>query len=85
MKKLLTLAVLAGVAAVVAKKVASSRAKPVWQAPPPGPTSPYVRPQRPADDAGGASPDEAVADHSAKPTAPTTPDHPATVTEVKDA
>ena len=88
MRKLLVLPGLALVAAVVAKKLAETKAQPVWHTPDPddAPPSPAPRPAEAppqavpdlrSDDAAGASLDEALADSVEEPHEPTTPDAPA--------
>ena len=78
MRKLLVLAGLAGAAAVVAKKVRSQQTQPVWHTPDTDPATLSVVPDpaEPADDAGGAGPDEALADAVEEPHEVTTPDAP---------
>ena len=93
MRKLLVLAGLAGAAAVVAKKIRSQQAQPVWHTPDTDPEPslsvvPDPEPARPAesaepaDDAGGAGLDEALADAGEEPHEVTTPDAPLTETEI---
>lgn len=90
MRKLLVLAGLAGAAAVVAKKIKSQQAEPVWHTPDTDPEPslsvvPDPEPSQsaePADDAGGAGLDEALADAVEEPHQATTPDAPLTETEI---
>jgi hypothetical protein len=90
MRKLLVLAGLAGAAAVVVKKLQSQQAQPVWHTPDtdPEPTLSVVpdpapaAATEPADDAGGAGLDEALADSVEEPHVATTPDAPLTETQI---
>jgi len=94
LKKIALFAAVAGVVGVVAKKLqGGGSASESWQssytpAPPPKPATgpgsavPPVTPSYsspPVDDAGGASPDEALADQTAEVPGVTTPDDPAEV------
>jgi hypothetical protein len=77
MRKLLVLAGLAAVAAAVAKKVKDQQAQPVWHTPDTDPDpGTGAGPAAAADDAAGASPDEALADSVEEPHVATTPDAP---------
>lgn len=89
MRKLLVLGGLAAAAAFVAKKLTADEQS-VWHTPDTDP-EPYEPPEPPlsvvpeaADDAAGASPDEALADSVEEPHAATTPDAPLSETPVKD-
>jgi len=91
-RKLLLLSLLAGAGVALARKLRSGG--PDWQSPAPGkhaapqadepqadqPVEPHA-----ADDASGASPDEALADAAEEPHPVTTPDSPAEVVELDDA
>ncbi|NPC98795.1 hypothetical protein [Nocardioides sp. zg-DK7169] len=92
LRKVALVALVAGAAGFVAKKIQAGRTD-SWQssyvpAPPPaGPTSPRApgAPKvTPEDDAGGASPDEALADQAEAPHTPTTPDAPAEVVDLDE-
>lgn len=79
LKKLLILTGIAAAAAFIAKKLQGSPESQNWQSsytPTPAP--------RPADDAGGATPTEAIADSTEAPHPVTTPDEPAEVVDVED-
>jgi len=84
MRKLLVFAGLAGAAAVIVKKIQSPQAQPVWHTPDTDPATLSVVPDpaEPADDAGGAGLDEALADAVEEPHVATTPDAPLTETEI---
>lgn len=91
LKKLLVLAGLAGIAALVAKKLLAGSDEQPWPssyAPQHGQATPVPDPatQTPAesDDAGGSTPDEVLADSTDEPHQATTPDAPAAVTEVTE-
>ena len=76
MRKLLVLAGLAGAAAVVVKKLKDQQAEPVWH-------TPDTDADTYADDAAGASPDEALSDAVEEPHVATTPDAPLEETKLK--
>jgi len=72
----------------VAKKLQGGGQSDNWQSsytptPTPAPT-PAPAPTDTADDEGGASPDEAIADQAEAPHPVTTPDEPASVVDVED-
>jgi hypothetical protein len=80
LRKAAIFAVVAGVIAVVARKLQSSGKSDNWQSsyvptPAPAPTS--------TDDAGAAGPDEALSDAAEEPHAVTTPDNPAEVVDLE--
>ena len=75
MRKLLVLFGLAGVAALVAKKL--QQQEPVWH-------TPDTDADWTADDAAGSSPDEALADAAVEPHEATSPDAPVQETVVDD-
>ncbi|HEU5036066.1 MAG TPA: hypothetical protein VFT70_03605 [Nocardioides sp.] len=79
LRKLLLLTGLAAAAAFVAKKLQGGNESQNWQSsytPTPAP--------RPANEEGGASPDEAIADSAEAPHPVTTPDEPADVVDIDD-
>ena len=81
-KTLLVITGIAAVAAFVVKKMQSSGESENWQSsytPTPAP-----RPTAVADEAAGASPDEAIADQAEAPHPVTTPEDPAEVVDVAD-
>ena len=81
-KKLLIFTGLAAIAFVVVKKVTSGGESDNWQSsytPTPAP-----RPTAVPDEAGGASPDEAISDQAEAPHPVTTPDDPAEVVDVTE-
>jgi hypothetical protein len=84
LKKLLLITGLAAGAAFVAKKLkGGSSQSDNWQSsytPTPAPAAP----QKPAEDEGGSSPDEALADQAEAPHPVTTPDDPADVVDVDE-
>ena len=86
LKKLLLITGLAAGAAFVAKKLkGGSSQSDNWQSsytPTPAPTP--AAPKKPAEDEGGSSPDEALADQAEAPHPVTTPDDPADVVDVDD-
>jgi hypothetical protein len=92
LKKVALFALVAGAAGFAAKKLQGSKESDSWQssyvpAPPPsGPTSPRApgAPTVTADDPGGASPDEAIADQAEDPHPVTTPEDPAEVVPIDE-
>ena len=89
LKKLLLVTGLAAAGGFVYKKLRSDATEDNWQSsymPTPAPPATPSAPQADADDAGGSSPDEAIADAAETPHAVSTPDDPAeTVTIDEDA
>jgi hypothetical protein len=89
LKKLLLVTGLAAAGGFVYKKLRSDATEDNWQSsyvPTPAPPATPAAPQADADDAGGSSPDEAIADAAETPHAVSTPDDPAeTVTIDEDA
>jgi hypothetical protein len=84
-KKLLFLGLLAGIGAVVFKKLRGGSEADHWQqsyTPAPPPAAQH-RATDPVEDAGAASPDEAVSDAAGEPHPDTTPDDPAEVVEIE--
>jgi hypothetical protein len=90
MRKLLMLALVAAAGVVVTKKVTAG--EPGWQSAdvePPAPpdpgkhAAPVTEESHEADDAAGATPDEALADAAEEPHDVTTPDDPAEVVELE--
>ncbi len=90
LKKLLIFGGLLAAGAAVFKKVRGDSTKDNWQSgyvptPPPAAAPPadvQTAESQPADDAAGATPDEAVADAAEEPHSVTTPDDPADVVDV---
>ena len=95
LKRVLFLGLLAGGAAVVAKKLKGESTSDNWQStyvPTPAPSAPSTpaaaasgshKAEAPVEDAGGASPDEALSDEADAPHPVTTPDQPAEVVDVE--
>ncbi len=87
-RKVLVFGTLTAVAGVVAKKVlGGGSSNDNWQssyvpAPPPGPVNPTAPTTE--DDAGGASPDEALSDQAEQAHPATTPDEPAEVVQIDE-
>ena len=84
LKRFLLFGAIAGGVAAVAKKLQAGSDSNNWQSsytpsPPPAP-----EPKHAADDPGGASPDEALADSAEAPHASTTPDDPAEVVDLEE-
>jgi len=82
-KKLAVFAVIAGAIGFVAKKLQGGGQSDNWQSsyvPTPAPTP---TPAPPADDAGGAGPDEAISDAADEPKPATTPEAPAEVVDLE--
>lgn len=93
LRKLFLLLGLSGVAAFVAKKMSEREESTAWQSSytptPPAPTSTptaaaAAEVPHPADDEGGAAPDEAAADAAEVPHPATTPENPASEIRVDD-
>lgn len=94
LKRVLFLGLLAGGAAVVAKKLKGESTSDNWQStyvPTPAPAAPGTpaatsggshKADAPVEDTGGASPDEALADEADAPHPVTTPDQPAEVVDI---
>ena len=84
LRKLALFAAIAGAVGFVAKKLQGSQQTDNWQSsyvPKPAPASAPA----PVEDAGGAAPDEAIADAADDPQPVTTPDEPADVVDIADA
>ena len=80
LKRFVLLGLVAGGVAFAAKKLQGEASSDNWQSsyvPTPAPT-----PAAPVEDAGGAAPDEALADEAEAPQPVTTPDEPAEVVEI---
>lgn len=93
LKKLLLFTGLAATLGFVARKLQAGGSSDNWQSsyvPTPAPTPPPASPSAPmsgaddADDSGGSSPDEVLADQAESPHAVTTPDEPAEVVDLED-
>ena len=87
LKKLAVFAVIAGAVGFVARKLQGSGQGDNWQSsyvPTPAPTSTSTSTSRPSDDAGAASPDEALSDATDEPHAATTPEEPADVVDLEE-
>jgi hypothetical protein len=85
LKKLALFAALAGVVGFVAKKLQGGGQSDNWQSsyvPTPAPAPAPTTSTKPANDAGAAGPDEALADEAVEPKTPTTPDQPAEVVDL---
>ena len=87
LKKAALFAAVAGVIAVVARKLQGRGKADNWQSsyvptPAPAPSAPSA-PSAPTDDAGAAGPDEAMADAAETPHRVTTPDQPAEVVDLE--
>lgn len=94
LKKLVLLGGLVGLGSVIAKRLRGASSQSNWQSsytPQPAPrhtpthaaTTPPAETAAPADDEGGSSPDEALADRASEPHPDTTPDDPAEVVELR--
>ena len=88
LKKIVFFTALAGAVAFAAKKLQGGKAESNnWQSsyvPTPPPPSTPAPVGTPADDTGGSSPDEALADAAEAPHPVTTPDEPADVVDLED-
>lgn len=88
LKRFLLFGAIAGVVATVAKKMQAGSGSDNWQSsytpsPPPS-DAPSAPPKHAAEDPGGASPDEAMADSAETPHPTTTPDDPAEVVDLEE-
>lgn len=81
-KRVVLLGLVAGGAAFVAKKLKGDTGSDNWQSSYVPNPAPSAAAQPPVEDAGGASPDEALSDEADAPHAVTTPDEPAEVVEI---
>ena len=83
LRKLALFAAIAAAAGFIAKKLQGDKQTDNWQSsyvPKPAPA-----PAAPVEDAGGAAPDEAIADASEEPHPVSTPEEPADVVDIADA
>lgn len=87
LRKLVLFSLIAGAAGFAVKKLTSQPEQDNWQSsytPPPPPAAAPTPAPEPDEEAGGAAPDEALADAAEQPHPVTTPDEPAEVVEIDD-